>query len=85
MMLRERFILAYAIIALGTAVVFGFIGLFELRVHFTVYMFELLVILVFFEPHRRSFSRVLRPVITATFLGFLYVVASGVIQTLTAH
>ena len=84
-MLRERFILTYAIIALGTAVVFSSVGLFALGVHFTVYVFELLLILVFFEPHRRSFSRVLTPVIIAALLGFLYIVASGVIQTLTGH
>ena len=55
-MLRERFILTYAITVLGTAVIFGSIGLFALGVHFTVYVFELLAILVFFEPHRRTFS-----------------------------
>ena len=84
-MLRERFILTYAITVLGTAVIFGSIGLFALGVHFTVYVLELLAILVFFEPHRRTFSRAFTPVMIAILLGFLYIVASGVIQTLTAH
>lgn len=84
-MLRERFILSYAIIVLGTAVVFGSIGLFALGVHFAIYVFELFAILLFFEPHRKTFSRVFTPVAIASLLGFLYIVASGVIQTLTAH
>jgi hypothetical protein len=85
MLLRERFILTYAITVLGTSVAFDSIALFALGVHFTVYMIELLAILVFLEPNRRSFSRVLTPVTIAIILGFLYIVASGVAQTLTAR
>jgi len=82
-MLRERFILTYAIIVLGTAVVFSSMKLLSLEVHFAVYAIEFLVVLEFFGSSRKSLSQVFAPVAIAFFLGFLYIVANGVIGILT--
>jgi hypothetical protein len=82
MMLRERFILAYAITVLGTAVIFSSMRLFVLEVHFAVYAIEFLVVLEFFGSRRKSLSRAFAPVAVAFFLGFLYALANAVIQIL---
>lgn len=85
MLLHERFILAYAITVLGTAVAFSFIRLFALQVHFAVYAIEFLVALEFFGSRRKSLSRVLAPFAITFLMGFLYIIAN-VIQTLiTTH
>jgi hypothetical protein len=85
MMLHERFILTYAITVLGTAVVFSFMRLFALEVHFAVYTIEFLVVLEFFGSRRKSLSRFFAPIAITFLMGFLYTIAN-VIQTLTtAH
>jgi hypothetical protein len=83
MILRERFILTYAITVLGTAVIFSSMKLFALEVHFAVYVIEFLVVLEFFASRTKSLSRVFAPVAITFFLGFLYIVANGVIRILT--
>jgi hypothetical protein len=85
MILRERFILTYAITVLGTAVVFSSMKLFALEVHFAVYVIEFLVVFEFFGSRLKSLTRILRPVAIVFFLGFLYIVANQVILILTTY
>jgi hypothetical protein len=82
MMLRERFVLAYAAIVFVTAILVSASQLDRLDIHFSIYAIEFLLLVEFLAYNKRSFSRTLRPVTIALLIGFFYIVAQRVIEVI---
>jgi Ca2+/Na+ antiporter len=78
-MLRERFLITYAVAVLGTAAIMSALEMQKLEVHYSLYVVEFLVLLEFLAPYKKSLSRVLEPVGIALFLGLCYIIALIVI------
>jgi hypothetical protein len=82
MTVRERFILTYAAMILGTGIFLGALQLLSLGLQFSLYVIEFLLLLEFLAHYRRSLSQTLGPVATVLLLAFIYVIAQSVIQIL---
>jgi hypothetical protein len=79
-MIRERFILPYAVTVLASGVILNALGSYALDVHFSVYVIEFLVLYEFLTYQRKTMSQILGPIAIALFLGLCYVIAQRAVQ-----
>jgi len=81
-MSREQFVVTYAVVVLGTAVATSAFRLYSLSVLYSLYVIEFLVLLELLGSYKKSFRRVLGTATMALVLGFTYIIAQTLIQSL---
>ena len=83
-MLREQFVVSYALTLLGTAVIMSTIQGYSLEVDYSLYVTEFLVLFQFLGSHKKSFSEVLEAAALSLFMGFVYMIILSFIRMLSA-
>ena len=83
MIVRDRFVITYAVAVFATAFILGLFSVEALAIYYTLYLIEFLVLLELITPFKRSLTTRLLPIVLAFLFGFVYIVAQQVIEILS--
>lgn len=82
MIVRDRFIVMYAIAVFATAFFLSLLGVEGLEIYYSLYLIEFLVLLELIGPFKRSLIARMQLLVFAFLLGFAYIVAQKVLEIL---
>jgi hypothetical protein len=82
MMVRDRFITAYAVSVFAAAFFLSLLGVQALEIYYSLFLIEFLVLLELMGPFKRSLTTRMQPLVFAFLLGFGYIVAQRVLEIL---
>jgi hypothetical protein len=82
MIVRDRFILTFAVAVFVTATLLSLLGVATLEVYYSLYLIEFLLLLELMGPYKRSLTAIMQPLAFAFLLGFVYIVAQRVLEIL---
>lgn len=83
MIVRDRFIITYAIAVFATAFIVSLLSNQALEIYYSLYLIEFLVLLELIGPFKRSLTTGTQPLVLAFLLGFAYIIVQRVIEILS--